>query len=726
MNDNSNSKFIATEPIKKDGEKSEKKVWECVKEAFSDRTCIAYWRYPIFSNIGETRKEPDVFILDKELGAIIIEVKGITIDQIKSISGHLWEYEDMYVKSGSPYEQAENQLYAVLAHCEREPILRRKVLGRAIVALPLISRSEWQNRGFDKLACCPPIIFSDDIKKTNLINKIKEVDKVVYGKELSDEQWCVLLSIISGGSVMRKGLEECSLDGTTRSGIMKIIKERMYEIDIQQEKIGKAIPPGPQRIRGIAGSGKTVLLCQKAACMHLKYPEWNIALVFFTRSLYDNIVNLVDKWMRHFTNGEFGYNPDENKNLRVFHTWGAKERLGLYKELCRQHGVKALAVNNINNKYKPNEKFAYACKDLLQKGEITPTFDAILIDEAQDLMVDKEELKYEGKQSFFWMAYQALKPVDEEHPKDKRLIWAYDEAQSLDNLKIPSASEIFGDDPDLKKMVSGSYSGGILKSEIMSKCYRTPGLILTTAHGIGMGLLRKNGMLRGFTNKDDWEKIGYRVVSGSFNPPGQKIILERPEENSPNEVQKYWNKPVVEFNTFATRTQELESIVEKIKYNIKVDKLNTSRDILVIVLGKRSAAELQKYTATFLMERGIKIYIPAALEKNVVNFRYPYENRDKFWHDDAVTISTIHRAKGNEADMIYILGLDKVAENESNVSLRNQVFVAMTRARGWVNISGVGDYPLYQELKSVIESNGRFSFVFKRPEKQELDDEGDI
>ena len=218
------------------------------------------------------------------------------------------------------------------------------------------------------------IIFSDDIRKSTIINIIKECDKVVDGKELNEEQWSSLLSVICGGSVMRKGLGECHLDETTKSGIMKIIKERMYEIDIQQEKIGKVIPPGPQRIRGIAGSGKTVMLCQKAARMHLKYPKWNIALVFFTRSLYDNIITLVDKWMKHFTNGELGYNPDINKNLRVFHTWGAKDKLRLYKELCRQHGVKALVVNNINDKYKPNEKIAYACKDLLQKEKINTYF----------------------------------------------------------------------------------------------------------------------------------------------------------------------------------------------------------------------------------------------------------------------------------------------------------------------------------------------------------------
>ncbi|MFH7024345.1 MAG: hypothetical protein ACHBN1_02830 [Heteroscytonema crispum UTEX LB 1556] len=49
----------------------------------------------------------------------------------------------------------------------------------------------------------------------------------------------------------------------TRSGILNIVREKLYELDAQQVHIGLAIPPGAQRIRGIAGSGKTVLLCQK-------------------------------------------------------------------------------------------------------------------------------------------------------------------------------------------------------------------------------------------------------------------------------------------------------------------------------------------------------------------------------------------------------------------------------------------------------------------------------
>jgi superfamily I DNA and RNA helicase len=65
----------------------------------------------------------------------------------------------------------------------------------------------------------------------------------------------------------------------------------------------------------------------------------------------------------------------------------------------------------------------------------------------------------------------------------------------------------------------------------MKRCYRTPGPILTVAHAIGMGLLRPEGMLSGFTRQRDWEAIGYQVLQGSFSSAGQTITLYRPPGN---------------------------------------------------------------------------------------------------------------------------------------------------------------------------------------------------
>ena len=179
--------------------------------------------------------------LDRELGIVVIEVKGITIDQIESVNGHLWQFQNFYQKQGSPYQQAENQLYALLGYCDREQIIRRQVRGRAIVALPLISEKEWQEKGFDRLPNCPPIIFKDQLGEQSLIKKIEQSPLVQSGNNLSDEQWELLLAVVGGTPVLRKTLSKSitvAQDNKTRSSVINQLRERLYELDLQQQHIG--------------------------------------------------------------------------------------------------------------------------------------------------------------------------------------------------------------------------------------------------------------------------------------------------------------------------------------------------------------------------------------------------------------------------------------------------------------------------------------------------------
>src|SRR4028119_1065418 len=160
---NQSRKFITTEPLGNVGEGGEQLVWDAIREVFADRDCIGYWRYPIFSKVGKSRKEPDILIADSCLGLIVIEIKAVTIEQILAIAGHRWEFQNYYTTSSNPYEQAENQLFALLGYCDREPALRRKVNGRALVCLPLITEDQWYQSGFYQLPSCPPIIFQNNL-----------------------------------------------------------------------------------------------------------------------------------------------------------------------------------------------------------------------------------------------------------------------------------------------------------------------------------------------------------------------------------------------------------------------------------------------------------------------------------------------------------------------------------------------------------------------------------
>jgi superfamily I DNA and RNA helicase len=710
------SKFITTESFKPD----EQTVWENIKTAFIERNCIAYWRYPIFSQVGEVRKEPDILIADREFGLVVVEVLPITIDQIVAINNDNWQLQLDSIQA-NPHQLAEHQLRALIAYTDRESAIWRKVTGRAIVALPHITQEQWQERGFHDLPNSQNIIFQNQINVSSLQERISQIPPIVPGEYLEDKDWELLLSVISGTSVLRKPQRTITTKGKSRSNIINSLREKLYDIDLQQEHIGKEIPQGMQRIRGIAGSGKTVLLCQKAAHMHIKHPDWDIALVFFSRSLYDQMISLVDKWLRRFSGGELQYDPKTNTKLRVLHAWGAKEQPGLYGTICSRVGKRRWNVADATEK-QPQQALAQLCKRLQEEVKIELMFDAILIDEGQDLVTDAN-LKFGDKQPIYWLAYQALRPVSAEQPQEKRLIWAYDEAQSLDNLIVPTAKEVFGSELSDILSKQPQYPGGIKRSHIMRKCYRTPGEILTAAHAIGMGLLRPEGMLSGITNKKDWERIGYEV-EGDFRKVGQEITIHRPAKYSPNPIPEIWGEPVLEFVTYTSRQDELTALSEKILHNIVNDGLNPSRDILVLILGTATVArDLETQVAEFLMQQGIDIYIPSAPQNNTLTFAWQDSQPNLFWCDGSITVSRLPRAKGNEADMVYVVGLDSIARHESDVTLRNQLFVAMTRTKGWLSLSGVGDYPMYKEVHQVIASCDTFKFFYNRPLKRDISED---
>jgi superfamily I DNA and RNA helicase len=67
--------------------------------------------------------------------------------------------------------------------------------------------------------------------------------------------------------------------------------------------------------------------------------------------------------------------------------------------------------------------------------------------------------------------------------------------------------------------------------------------------------------------------------------------------------------------------------------------------------------------------------------------------------------------------MVYVLGLEFLAQDEANLILRNQLFVSMSRSLAWVHLSALNtmDSPFYREVRQSLSIDDTLTFTYCRP-----------
>lgn len=700
--------FIPTE-VNTDapGGDAEQEVWAALKRAFSsNEPGVAYHRCPIIDKkSGEFDREADIVLLNQELGLVVIECKGYLIDQIESIQGQVWKLTGINQQEARPYTQARDQGFNIQYFLKRENKLNNaqgqcKVPMNVFVATPNISREEWESRDFHELPTTPRMLTADELSPQSLREKLDDAPKM---EPLTEDEYETARSVLSGGTVLDTKGVAAPPEPKTRGDLYKVVEEATPKLERKQEEIGLQMPPGPQQVRGIAGSGKTVLMAMKAAQMHKKHPEWDIGVTFFTKSLYPHLRTKIREYYDRYTSGG---EPNESK-LRVLHGWGGRTVApGMYYTLAsgsETHDFlhSGAAEDQFGRDIKPPDLLELCCGELLETGDVPKKFDAILIDEAQDF-----------QPNFYKMCRAALRDPE-------RLVWAYDEAQSLNTLTAPSPRNIFGEeDGEPAVDLSGSYEQGIQKSQIMRKSYRSPREVLMAAHYFGMGLKRDRGVVQTITTQDGWQNIGYEVVKGDFRRIGEPVEIRRPEGNSPHPLADHDEaRPFVRFEAANSKSAEMAHVAERIQRDVLEGDFRPEQ-IMVILLGANNKTERDRHAALLNSELSEEITMNRVWEGETSVFKQEGE----------VTVTRINRAKGNEAPMVYLTGLEYVDEpspGKSLVQRRNKAFVGMTRTRAWCTTTGTGDCDAFDELREVLDdvAGPEPKMVFPAPDPQSLENE---
>lgn len=610
---------------------------------------------------------------------ILITKFGILIFELKDISKRI-KIEDF---SFFDYQQNYSSLFSKLL---KNSYLRSDPVHLNLKIYPIFylhSDKEIERSNYDNLRKkWPQLIFIFDTNE--LIPFFKTIQSTIIDETVFRET----ISMLEGskGIIPPRIRPKKNLDSQSKGRILDKIDNEIALFDSEQKAAALQIIDGPQRIRGLAGSGKTIVLTMKAAQIHASSPDSKILFTYWTKQLHDYIQLLITRFYHQLSEK----NPNWDK-IDIIHAWGGRNLRGVYYDACRINGVKPKSLKEVIV-YR-NKAFDVACEDL-NHYDLKQTYDYSIIDEGQ---------------SFSKNFYRICRKIT----KNNRVIWAYDECQNIFDMEIQDVTRTFGHNEKGEPYVDLSKSPN--QDIILYKCYRNPLSVLVTGFALGLGIYNDK-ILQMPESKELWKDWGFEIKKGDYKT-GDDMVIIRPKNFSPllkNKLLENGKTPV-QWKIFnpsqkgeISYIEECEFVANQIARDIDQDLL--PQDIMVITLDDFAAVKYFKGLNLKLAERKIDTFDATLI---------PYSST-QFFQNDKITLTTVYRAQGHEAGSVYIVGIDKIFQYKDSVIERNKLFTAITRSNAWITMTGSGIFSkiFEEEIKKIVQNN--FTLAFKMPDLTKL------
>ncbi|MEZ8674490.1 DEAD/DEAH box helicase [Vibrio cyclitrophicus] len=627
---------------------------------------ILYYGFPVFKDYEDQSVKSKIVVLSKTHGLVLIS---------PSSSNEL-----------SSNDENLSQVYSFIeAAIKKSKLLR---INRKKLAVELESF----------LYCLEKTDFDGESETLHSLRDIDETFRdLEQDVEISEENFNEVRSIIEGAKALSRPStrSKISEDPSTKLNILISLENEISNFDIEQRKIAISLINGPQRIRGLAGSGKTVVLAMKAAHIHLQHPDKKILFTFYTKSLYGLIRELIARFYRHFAGAEPNW-----ELIHVYHSWGGRTIDGVCYNACLDNAISSIDFNEAKAR-NSNDPFSEVCKNIISHP-VKSKYDYILIDEAQDLPND-----------FFKLCYELSKG---DEAKEKNIVWGYDELQSIFNVYQRTPEELFGVDRggkpridlvELKKDLSFGQSNDM----VLYRCYRNPLEVLITAHALGFGLY-SDRPVQMLENEEHWNDVGYRLEKGKSLSVGERALITRDRENSPLSIYEHQN-PDQLINLYKATNVDDECLWVSNSIEASINSGLKPHDIMVICFDDYNAKSYFSKISRILTLKGIRTN----------NLLTASAAAPPFMLEDMVTLSTVHRAKGNEAAEVYTIGIDAIFNKRHSRSGRNKIFTAFTRTKAWLKVSGIGSRVdgFFEEIKESLKNSPSLDFIVPEAEMIQRD-----
>jgi hypothetical protein len=352
--------------------------------------------YLVYYDIRVGDRYPDFTVIGPNLGVVVLEVKDW---RLKSIVGA--RPDGVVIKTGdsehllrSPVPQARDYTIRIVDLLKKRPGLlagERLCCGWGFGAvLPLLSTNEVRTPSrfgatLEEVLGRDLVLTGDDLTGERLLPRLRQL-----------MPWAGRSPCLSPEQVDEI---RAALYPEIRVGWADDDADLVEVMDRQQERLAKSLGAGHQLVRGVAGSGKTIVLACRARHLRELHPDWRILVLCFNRVLADHLARTIG--------------TDERLQVMTFHAWCARE-LRLAK----------IPMPPTPERGQAWHAYWEGVPSLLLDGYTTGeaasgTYQAILIDEGQDFANE-------------W--YRAiLRALD---PTTNSLFIALDSSQNIYNRKI--------------------------------------------------------------------------------------------------------------------------------------------------------------------------------------------------------------------------------------------------------------------------------------------------
>lgn len=621
------------------------------------------------SRARSTLRPPDVVLCHPEVGLLVLEAKGHTIDAIEGVeAGSILIRYQGYIRPENVIRQVEDQMFEIDSDILKLVRDRRaKPLTNCLVSFPNISESDWCSRGYDKAHPSSQFLFAEQIRNVSRLRK-RIANLVREGLRLSRKERPLtiehvdLIARVFGNSDVinqkrppRAHVERHKLG----SYVDEMVALDKYLSEEQKELSRLSVGSYPRVIRGVAGSGKSVVLANLAArYLHRRlhsldaalFPEENvsIAVTCFNHALVDFLRRKIRVAFREQTLSE-----DIPSNVLLV-THLNKLMWTLIKE--RSWPIDYIRVQDVQDAtarakgYREQiSRFARENPEWYQ----TICFDVLFVDEGQDF--EPEE---------FGLLLDLVRPSP--RTQEKPLIVFYDDAQNLYGRSRPVWRDI-----GINVAVGD-------RSRVMRECFRNTRQIIEMAFNVLLGSQAPPSV-----------RVQTRTYADVAYLKDQGLVEEVGDHFRVGFAEREYTVPIV--RSFAQEGAEVDWLAQEIVRLIEEEEVRPE-DILVTF-----------YRSKLFDYRRLESLIQSRLPD--LGFIYPFgdsDDKDRFiFQPGCLTVSTVYGAKGYDAPITFVVGVDRFDYNKEG---RAAFYVGATRAKLLLYVTGVEHSPsLLAEAQSVCQ-----------------------